>query len=814
MIIDLFKTAIRIGETRAHRTIATAWEKKRELKELGEKERLIRKEAKELSVRLREMLNEEEWVQTNQMAEEILTDRRELLESEFEIGHRPKQMHMDASAVKNFTGMVIPEDVEMVLSWGPKFVFPVSELDRGRFIMEVDAMLQNRISPLFYEEAVKHVAIQLDKYRKKKGTTDMDRWLFLIENRTRTFIEKHSDLVFLRSDKGKHMVVMNRMDYEEKMMTLLGDHTTYERTRDTRDENIRKNNEFVSRLRDCGYIEHESRFRDDTATTARIYGLPKVHKLDVPLRPITSTINSPGSRLAEKLATDLRDIFPGGDLHLRNSVECKKFVDSVTLKEDEILVSYDVVSMFTNIPITLVLGILVKRESQIKNRLGITFDLLAQIIGFLLRDCAIFTYGGVTYRQIRGLAMGSSLSPLFAQIVMTDLIETQWNRLPVEPNFIRVYVDDTISAIEKKRAADMLDVLNAYHGDIRFTMETERDGSINFLDITLMRRNGGITTNWYKKEFASDRLLNYFSGHQHKTIVGTAISHIKTVINLSDESKFEENKQGLIERLRLNNFPEIRILALINEHYSLMKRPTALKGSFFLWYENFGAKVVEYNREGGQNEMIETAGDFIRLVSRMGRNYSDEGNKEYITGILERKRYPVGLIRALIRRHYGERRIGEIVTPRYAAIPFVPGLTSNIRHLVKGFDGDLRISGRPIRTRSICTRIKDPVNEEELTRSIVGMECQCGKGEILARTSYRERAGDVIMNLRSKYDLVGGCHKDKHCFRESDVVLTRGGDTEQKTEMLGRCMAYGKRERLMNRGEWSWPHRNYRRHLD
>lgn len=118
----------------------------------------------------------------------------------------------------------------------------------------------------------------------------------------------------------------------------------------------------------------------------------------------------------------LSDIFGREDLHLRNSLEAKKVVDEVQVKEGEVLVSFDVISMFTNIPLELAKRIIRKRWREVKIAYGIAPELLDGILDFLLRECATFVYKERTYRQIRGLAMGSPMSPFLAQVVMTDLV--------------------------------------------------------------------------------------------------------------------------------------------------------------------------------------------------------------------------------------------------------------------------------------------------------------------------------------------------------------------------------------------------------
>lgn len=141
-----------------------------------------------------------------------------------------------------------------------------------------------------------------------------------------------------------------------------------------------------------------------------------------------------------------------------------------------------------------------------------------------------------------------------------------------EITFIQVFVDDTITAIPRDSVNKALKVLNEFNENIKFTCEIEKDDkSIDFLNMTLHREGNKIKTNWYRKYFASGRLLNYLSSHKRTTVMETGINFITTVITLSDEDFFQSNKQRVCDTLRDNSFPEITISSLMNEHYTLMK---------------------------------------------------------------------------------------------------------------------------------------------------------------------------------------------------------------------------------------------------
>ena len=81
-----------------------------------------------------------------------------------------------------------------------------------------------------------------------------------------------------------------------------------------------------------------------------IYGLPKIHKEGIPLRPIVSGTHSVTYNLSKYLATILSPLVGNTQHHVKNSQDFANKVKNLQLEPDETMVSYDVTSLFTCIP--------------------------------------------------------------------------------------------------------------------------------------------------------------------------------------------------------------------------------------------------------------------------------------------------------------------------------------------------------------------------------------------------------------------------------------------------------------------------------
>ena len=85
--------------------------------------------------------------------------------------------------------------------------------------------------------------------------------------------------------------------------------------------------------------------------TTQIYGLPKIHKPNMPLRPIVCTIDSPTYQIAKFLFCIISPLTGNTDSFISNLSQFVDIIRDTKLDPGDLVVSFDVKSLFTNVPI-------------------------------------------------------------------------------------------------------------------------------------------------------------------------------------------------------------------------------------------------------------------------------------------------------------------------------------------------------------------------------------------------------------------------------------------------------------------------------
>ncbi len=367
----------------------------------------------------------------------------------------------------------------------------------------------------------------------------------------------------LKADKGNATVILNRTDYDKKILALLNTPTYKELKRDPTASIERKICSKLSELRKAGILSQtlHDYLRPSATVCPKFYGLPKIHKPNVPLRPIVASQGSPTYVLAKYLAEILKPVVGKSEHHVVNSKEFVTKMEQISLSENDILVSFDVVSLFTNVPVEEAC-IIAKERLLLDSTLPQRTNLSPENIYDLLKLClttTCFQWREKYYEQTYGAPMGSPLSPVMANLFMEEFEKNALATATLKPGFWFRYVDDTLSSWchGLDNLQRFLDHINSLHPSIKFTYEVQKDDkTIPFLDVLFtVREDGSLGHKVYRKPTHTDRYL-HFNSFQHPSIKNsvckTLINRAKTICEVSN---IDNELEHLRNVLKLNGYP-------------------------------------------------------------------------------------------------------------------------------------------------------------------------------------------------------------------------------------------------------------------
>ena len=189
------------------------------------------------------------------------------------------------------------------------------------------------------------------------------------------------------------------------------------------------------------------------------------------------------------------------DFAIKDSFTFQKKIVEIDLEDHEKIISLDVKSLFTNIPVRETIDIICDelyhsdRPPPKLHDEPLSEHNCRLLLSSLISNVK-FSFNNTTFEQTHGLAMGSPLSGSFSEIFMGKMEKDMASKLKSLKLYGR-YVDDTIIIVPDEEIDDIFNLFNAQHPAISFTMEHAN----HFLDVNIHRdTNGKITTSIHRKD--------------------------------------------------------------------------------------------------------------------------------------------------------------------------------------------------------------------------------------------------------------------------------------------------------------------------
>ena len=310
----------------------------------------------------------------------------------------------------------------------------------------------------------------------------------------------------------------------------------------------------------------------------KFYGLPKIHK-NIPLRPIVSSIGSVAYGVAKVLAEIIKPLMGCSQHHVHNSQQFAEEMKEMKLEKGECIISYDIIALFTSIPIPSALEVMKKKleqDTKLQKRTIMPVDTILELLAFCLNN-TYFVFQDTFYEQTKGAAMGSPISPIIANIFMEAFEQRAIAAALHPPRVWKRYIDDTLVVQQQKHQQEFLQHINTVDPSIQFTVEeAKQDGSIPFLD-TIIRpeEDGSFTIGVYRKPTHTDLYLPWDSNHNiaaKYSVINTLTHRAHTICSTPELA--EQELQHLEEVLGACKYPRWAIKKIFNKHQHKEKKKT------------------------------------------------------------------------------------------------------------------------------------------------------------------------------------------------------------------------------------------------
>ena len=295
------------------------------------------------------------------------------------------------------------------------------------------------------------------------------------------------------------------------------------------------------------------------------FGLAKMHKLredafnvdNLPLRPVISNIGTATYEISKYLASLLQPL-------TKNEYtidSTKHFIERIrgkSIPAEYEMISFDVVSLFTSVPLDFTIDLILEKvykDKAIKTKLK--RDELRKLLEICTKEMH-FSFNGEIYKQVNGVAMGSPLGPVIANIFMAELEKQIIPQLGNRVSLWQRYVDDTFTFIRKGEVGAVLELLNGFHDSIKFTFEREVEGVISFLDVKVIKNGDGtFETDVHRKKTDTNVYMHWDSFAPRAWKIGTMKSLIRRAHIICSKPEFLQKEMEHLKAVfqDVNGFP-------------------------------------------------------------------------------------------------------------------------------------------------------------------------------------------------------------------------------------------------------------------
>jgi hypothetical protein len=423
-------------------------------------------------------------------------------------------------------------------------------------------------------------------------------------------ITQHNAII-IKSDKTNTPVIINQSKYIDIMNKYI-EENNYIELKDPTNKYLKITKNLITKHKDIfnykNNINYHTRLYPFKPAAPKLTGLPKIHKPNIPIRPLINFKTAPTYHIAKIIDKILRSkIKLNNTYNVKNGYETILKLQQIKANSNTKMVSYDISNMYTNIPINKTIKIIKNTLEKQNENTNFIHNLITIIRNICKQN--YFEFNNKYYSQPEGLPMGAPLSAIMSEIYIQDFENKIVYGITHTHNIILWirYVDDILCIYNNTVDNEyqiILNKLNSYNSQLRFTVETENNRTIHFLDIKIEINNNIIETNVYRKPTTNNTTIHNKSNHPWTYKINTYTNMINRAIiyTQGNKQKMDIELKYIKQIARENGYNENLIKNIYNKikNKSKIKEKTTLTDN----YKNNDIKNKKYLKYKYTNKIV------------------------------------------------------------------------------------------------------------------------------------------------------------------------------------------------------------------
>ena len=375
--------------------------------------------------------------------------------------------------------------------------------------------------------------------------------LSISEKRAWRDLERREDIYIVKADKGGKIVLWSRMDYLKEANRQLADSSTY---REVSEADFRRligvmsgiKAQLTQRLLDekCITFSEAERMKRWEGSAANFYLMPKIHKekreetgtfAGRPVVASCSAILRPFDEYLSATTAEIGKCFPGT---LQDTTALILALEQLgPVPPGAVLFSADVESLYPSIPWSE--GIeastrfyqskwpeLISEAKKAGFLPPPSPELFKSILSSVITMNVFSFQSDRFFRQIKGTAMGCSISVFFANAFLYHRTSTLIARPPANLLYLGRYIDDLVGVATGKQESIPGMFTDVVDDSIKLTYVTSFE-HLEALDLQLsLDESNRIVTKLFTKPTGGALFIPWDSGHPRKSKLGIVYSQL------------------------------------------------------------------------------------------------------------------------------------------------------------------------------------------------------------------------------------------------------------------------------------------------